>query len=78
MNNLLKILRGQRSQSDMAEIYGVSQQGWQSWEIGRTTPSNQIMLQMERDFSIPMEIIFFDSFNYKNTLKSKEITTSRK
>lgn len=65
VKNLLKKLRGSQKQADIAKRYSVSQQGWQSWETGRTVPPNAIMLKMERDFKIPMEEIFFDSFNYK-------------
>lgn len=64
--NLLKLLRGKKTQNEMANIYGVSQQTWYSWEIGRTVPNNETMLKMEKDFAIPMEVIFFNSFNYKN------------
>lgn len=64
--NLLKLLRGEKTQNEMANIYGVSQQTWYSWEIGRTVPNNETMLKMEKDFAIPMEVIFFYSFNYKN------------
>lgn len=47
--NLLQLLRGSESQNDMAIKYGVIQQTWYSWESGRTVPSNEIMLKMERD-----------------------------
>lgn len=63
--NLLKNLRGTLSQANIAKKYNVSQQCWQSWEAGRTIPPNSIMLKMERDFKVPMEVIFFDSFNRK-------------
>lgn len=63
--NLLQVLRGENSQADMASVYGVTQQTWYSWESGRTVPNNEIMLRMENDFAIPMEVIFFASFNYK-------------
>ena len=63
--NLLKLLRGDKTQNEMANIYGVTQQTWFSWETGRTVPNNETRLKMEKDFSIPMEVIFFDSFNYK-------------
>ena len=63
--NLLKDLRGGKSQAEIAKEFNVSQQGWQSWEIGRTVPDNATMLQMEMKFNVPMEVIFFDSFNYK-------------
>ncbi|MBR2518352.1 MAG: helix-turn-helix transcriptional regulator [Selenomonadaceae bacterium] len=65
--NLLKDLRGAKSQLEIAKEYGVSQQGWQSWEIGRTLPDNATMLKMEKNFNVPMEVIFFDSFNHKTT-----------
>ncbi len=65
--NLLKDLRGTKTQSEMAKEYNVSQQCWQSWEIGRTLPDNATMLQMEKNFNVPMEFIFFDSFNYKTS-----------
>ena len=74
--NLLKLLRGTKSQTDIAKIFNVSQQGWQSWEGGRTVPDNSTMLQMENYFELPMEVIFFDSFNFKNQLKSNQLTTS--
>lgn len=64
--NLLRILRGNKTQQQMANQYDVSQQTWFSWESGRTNPSNEIMLRMENDFCIPMEVIFFNSFNYKS------------
>ena len=63
--NLLRDLRGDKSQSEIAKEFNVSQQGWQSWEIGRTVPDNARMLQMEKKFNVPMEVIFFDSFKYK-------------
>lgn len=63
--NLLKQLRGERTQSEMAREYNVSQQGWNSWEVGRTLPDRSIMLKMERYFNVPMEDIFFDAFNNK-------------
>lgn len=70
--NLLKDLRGAKSQSEIAREYKVSQQCWQSWETGRTLPDNATMLQMEKIFGIPMEVIFFDSFNYKKAYSTIE------
>mgnify|MGYP003595565165 CR=1 FL=1 len=69
--NLLQLLRGEKSQNEMASIYGVTQQTWYSWESGRTVPNNEIMLKMEIEFSIPMEVIFFASFNYKMKLNKQ-------
>ena len=63
--NLLSLLRGQKSQHEMAKKFGVSQQGWCSWEKGRTVPNAKVLLEMERIFKIPMEVIFYKNFNYK-------------
>lgn len=68
MKNLLKVLRGGQTQAEIAKQFGVSQQGWQSWEVGRTIPDNATMLRMEKTFEVPMEHIFFDAFNQKKQL----------
>ena len=68
--NLLTLLRGNISQIEMAKKYRVSQQTWSSWEKGRTTPELSIMLDMENEYGIPMEVIFFTESNYKIKLKS--------
>lgn len=67
--NLLEMIRAGKPQPEMAKKYNVSQQTWSSWETGRTLPDLKIMLQMENDFMLPMEVIFFNSFNYKMELK---------
>lgn len=63
MRKLLIRYRGKRSQKEMAKLYNVSQQAWQSWEKGSYAPKPQIMKQIEVDSGIPMEAIFFDVFN---------------
>lgn len=65
LHNLLQLLRGDTPQIEMAKKYNVSQQTWSSWEKGRTTPSLSIMLDMEKEYQIPMEVIFFKESNYK-------------
>lgn len=55
--------RGKRSQSDMASLYGVSQQTWSYWENGITTPPIAVMRQLEKDSGRPMEVLFYDVFN---------------
>lgn len=57
---LLKLLRGEKTQAEMAKQYGITQAGWQSWETRRTIPPNTTMLKMEKDFQIPMEVIFLN------------------
>ena len=61
--------RGDRSQKEMGERYGVTQQAWTQWENGDKKPDVTIMKQIEKDSGIPMEVIFFDVFNKKDLLK---------
>lgn len=55
--------RGNRSQKEMANMYGVTQQAWSGWENGETKPSVVIMKRLEGESGIPMERLFFDIFN---------------
>ena len=61
----LIVFRGNRSQAEMAKLYGVTQQSWSLWERGKNTPSPALMKKLEVDIGIPMEDIFFDVFNIK-------------
>lgn len=69
-------IRGSRSQKEMAEIYGVTQQTWSKWELGGTVPSLMLMKQIEIDSKIPMEVIFFDVFNKFNLLNTSQTKAS--
>ncbi len=62
--------RGKRTQKEMAEKYGVTQQAWNRWELGRTAPLLPIMKRLEVDSGIPMEELFFDRFNNKMMLEA--------
>lgn len=64
--DLLIKYRGNRSQDDMAALYGVTQQAWSRWERGITAPRYDIMLKIERNSGLKMEDIFFDVFNNKS------------
>lgn len=63
MRTKLIKFRGERSQDEMAKIYGVTQQTWSNWERATKTPSPSIMKQIEIDSGIPMEELFFDAFD---------------
>ena len=66
MRELLVQYRGKRSQREMAEKYGVSQQLWALWELGKSAPRPHVMKQISLDAKKPMEKIFFDVFNQQN------------
>ena len=57
--------RGNRTQTEMAKLYGVTQQTWSGWENGTYAPPPHIMKRIEDDSGHPMEYIFFDVFNQK-------------
>ena len=62
---LLIRFRGSKTQSEMANKYGVSQQLWSYWENGVSAPLPYIMKQIEIDSKLPMEEIFSDIFQKK-------------
>lgn len=70
MRQKLVEFRGQRSQQEMAKLYGVTQQAWSGWETGTITPSVIFMKRLEIDSGVPMEDIFFDVFDKKNLLNN--------
>jgi len=61
--NMLAQLRGGRLQKEIADEFGVSQQGWSLWERGERVPPPEVMLKLEKKFGMPMENIFFGVFN---------------
>ena len=65
MENKLSTFRGSRTQREMAEHYGVSQQLWSLWEKGERTPPAATMLRLQQDSGIPMEQLFYTQFNNK-------------
>ncbi len=69
MRDKLIEARDNKSQEEMAKMFGVRQQTYSSWETGRSKPSLAIIKQMELEFSVPMEELFPDLFNSKMLLK---------
>ena len=69
MREKLAEYRGDRSQSEMAKMYGVTQQAWSLWETGTQKPDVIIMKRLEIDSGVPMEQLFPDVFNNLSLLK---------
>lgn len=63
MRDALIRYRGDRSQEEMASIYGVSQQTWSCWENGKATPTAKLMSKISKDAGLPVEVLFLDIFN---------------
>lgn len=66
MREKLVKFRANRSQREMAEKYGVTQQAWDNWEKGTRTPSVVIMAELEKDSGVKMENLFPDIFQKGN------------
>ena len=60
--------RGGRTQSEIATLCGVEQQTYSHWERGRSKPSIEKMLLLERILGVPKEELFSDIFNSFNEL----------
>lgn len=56
--------RGKRTQSEIAALCGVEQQTYSHWERGRSRPSIEKMLILERVLGVPKEELFSDIFNF--------------
>nr|DAE77950.1 MAG TPA: Helix-turn-helix XRE-family like protein [Caudoviricetes sp.] len=55
--------RGKRSQETMAELFGVSQQTWSAWEVGRATPPAKTMQKIAKMSKKSVRTLFPDIFN---------------
>ncbi|MGM9560174.1 helix-turn-helix transcriptional regulator [Anaerovibrio slackiae] len=66
MKNKLQDIRGNRTQAEMAAIYGVTQQCWSNWEKGKKLPGLTTCKRLSDDSGLPIEKIFFGA----NTTKS--------
>lgn len=67
--NKLVEARGEKTQAEIAALCGVEQQTYSHWERGRTRPSIEKMLILERVLGVPKEELFSDIFNSYNELK---------
>lgn len=48
----LKLLRGQTSQEDMGQKYGVTQSAYGKWEAGKAEPKFDILIQICEEYSV--------------------------
>lgn len=55
--------RGNRSQEEMAQMYGVTQQAWGAWELGTRTPTYLMMKKIANDIGKSIDDIFFANNN---------------
>ena len=60
LNNRIRVFRAEHrlSQSDLANLIGVSRKTISTIEVGRFVPSTIIALQIARQFDVPVEEIF--------------------
>lgn len=60
LGNNLKLLRTTRniSQSDMAEVLGLTRSSYAQYELGNRMPDARILYEISRFFSFDMELLF--------------------
>ncbi|MDJ0653312.1 MAG: helix-turn-helix transcriptional regulator [Xanthomonadales bacterium] len=60
MDNRIRVFRAEHrlSQTDLAELIGVSRKTISTIEVGRFVPSTVIALKIARHFGVPVEDIF--------------------
>ena len=63
MRKALIAYRGVRSQEKMGKLFGVSQQTWSAWEVGRATPPAKTMQKIAKMSNQSSETLFLDIFN---------------
>ena len=51
----LRKLRGERPQGELAKLFGVSQNAYSSWELGRTEPSLETLARMRGFFNVSLD-----------------------
>lgn len=55
-------LRGDRTQKEMAAVYGTIQQSWFNWENGISRPRNyELMKRIANDAGCTVEELFYES-----------------
>ena len=59
MREALVNFRGDRTQKEMADRYGVNQQTWSQWELGNSTPSAKNMIKIAKDAGRTVDELFF-------------------
>lgn len=63
-------LRGNRTQHEVAQVYGTSQQNWFHWETGVSRPRDySLMERIARDIGSTVGEIFFASSDRKKLSK---------
>lgn len=63
-------LRGNRTQHEVAQVYGTSQQNWFHWETGVSRPRDySLMERIAQDAGSTVGEIFFASSDRKKLLK---------
>lgn len=60
--NKCKLLRGNRSQSDIAKLLGITQQQYSNIENATKPPKIEICIKLSKIFNKPVNYIFPDIF----------------
>lgn len=67
VTNRCKELRGKRTQTDIAEFLGITQQQYSNIENDKKPPKIQICIKLAKIFNKPIDYIFPEIILSKNT-----------
>ena len=74
MNNLLlRELRGDRTQEEIAKAIGITKSSWAMYERGERTPRDETKMRIAEFFGRSIEEIFFSTPN-TNSAHSKKVS----
>lgn len=61
----LRNLRGNKTQSEVAEAIGISESAYSMYERGERTPRDWIKTRIAEYYNVSVEFIFFDGLDTK-------------
>lgn len=71
--DVLKKLRKEHKfvQSDVADFLGIDRSTYSNYELGKTTPSYENLIQLKRIYNVSIDYLI-DNDNYQRTISSKK------
>lgn len=62
--DVLKKLRGDKTQAEIAREIGISKSAWAMYETDSRTPRDEVKIKIADYFNVPVQEIFFRSFKH--------------
>lgn len=59
VSTILRSLRGERTQEEVAKGIGITKSSWAMYERGERVPRDEVKVKIAQYFSVPVQDIFF-------------------